>query len=122
MRSLALDLVTGDLAVSAGRLTIVEGADAVRQRLQMRLRFWQGEWFADTAVGVPYLGFLGVKGAEAFAESTLRAAITTCPGVLALERFTFSVNGATRRATVSFRALVTDGEVVDVRDFVAGGA
>lgn len=120
MRTLTLDPVTGDLSVEAGRLVVASGQDAIRQKLQVRLRLWQGEWFADTSVGVPYLGMLG-KATEAFAESQLRQAILTCPGVAALDRFSLTVD-ARRRATVSFAARTTSGEVVEVADFVAGGA
>jgi hypothetical protein len=120
VRALALDPATGDLLVSRGRLEVVTGPAALRQRLQMRLRLWQGEWFADTSVGVPWLLFLGVKGAQALAESTLRRAITTCPGVASLDAFTFNVDSRTRRATLSFRVTATTGDVLDFADFVAG--
>ena len=108
------------MAITAGRPVLVEGVDAIAQRLQMRLRLWQGEWFADTTAGIPYLGILGQKGAQAFAEATFRRAILTAPGVAALDSFTFSVD-AQRRATVSFRARAITGEPITVNDFVAGG-
>lgn len=123
MRTLALDLVTGDLAIAGGRLGVVEGPDAIRQQLQMRLRMWSGEWFADTSVGVPWGSILGAKGAQAFAEATLRRAISTCPGVATLDAFTFAVD-ARRRATVTFRVRTTSGVVLDVSNvtsFVASG-
>ena len=121
VRSLALDPVTGDLAIAAGRLRVLDGIDAITQRVSTRLRFWQGEWFADTSVGVPFLTFLGVPGSEALAESSLREAITTCPGIASLDEFSLVV-GANRRGTVRFKATAVTGDVVDVRDFVAGGA
>ena len=86
----------------------------------MRLRLWAGEWFADTSVGVPWLLFLGVKGAQALAESTLRRAITTCPGVASLDAFTFTLNTRTRAATLSFRVTAATGDVLAFSDFVAG--
>lgn len=121
MRTLALDPVTRDLAVTAGRVQTVEGVEAIRQKLQVRLGLWQGEWFADTDAGIPYLRMLGLKGVEAFAEATLRRAILTCPGVLSLDRFTMVVSAA-RHAVVSFRVTATTGDVIDVQDFVAGAS
>lgn len=125
MRTLALN-DSGDLAISAGRLQLVSGVAAIRQQVQMRLRFWAGEWFADTSVGVPWGSILGAKGAQAFAEATLRRAIETTPGVIApLERFVFTFDGARRSATVDFRARTTTGEALDfttVTDFTATGA
>ena len=122
MRALALDS-TGDLALTAGRLTLVEGVDAIAQRLRGRLRLWQGEWFADTGVGVPYLGFLGQKGATALtlAENSVRQAIATCPGIAALESFSFAVDPSARTASVTFRARTTSGEVIEDDGFRVGG-
>jgi hypothetical protein len=119
VRTLALDPLTGDLALTAGRLTLVEGGDAIAQRLRGRLRLWRGEWFADTGVGVPYLGFLGQKGAAALAlaENSVRQAIVTCPGIAALESFSFAADPAARAATVSFRARTTTGETIEDNGF-----
>jgi hypothetical protein len=119
VRTLALDPATGDLAVSAGRLQTIEGVEAVRQRLQTRLRTWQGEVPWDTSIGVPYLSFLGQKGTETLAEATLREAILSAPGIIALDAFELVVD-ARRVARLTFRARATTGEVIDVQDFVAG--
>lgn len=121
MRTLALDLVTGDLAISNGRVQLVEGVDAVAQKLRMRLRLWQGEWHRDRRIGVPFQRFLGQKGAAPIAEATLRRAISTCPGVRALVEFSFTLDRSARAASVSFRATSIDGEPITVTDFVAGG-
>jgi hypothetical protein len=116
VRTLALDPLTGDLALTAGRLTLVEGAEAVAQRLEGRLSLWLGSWFADLAVGVPFLDFLGQKNADALAEATLRRAILTCPGVTSLESFTFTVDRNARSATVTFRARTVAGRTVTTDD------
>lgn len=120
MRALALHPTTGDLLLTAGRLTLVEGVDAIAQRLRGRLTLWAGEWFADTSVGVPFLSFLGVKGAASVAESTLRRAILTCPGVATLETFTMTVEAATRSAVIAFRARTVDGDVIEDGGFRVG--
>lgn len=123
MRTLALD-DTGDLAFTsvAGlkRLSLVTGADALRQRVCSRLRLWAGTWFGDTTIGVPYRGWLGEKGREAFAEATLRRAIATCPGVAALEQFEVVFDAIARSFSCSFRVRGADGSWFDERGFVAG--
>lgn len=116
MRSLALDPVTGDLLLAGGRLTLVEGAVAVAQRLRGRLSLWAGEWFADTAVGIPFLSFLGQKGGQTLAESTLRRAILTCPGVASLEAFAMTLDSPARAARVTFTARSTAGAAITDRD------
>ncbi|WP_291990674.1 hypothetical protein [Luteitalea sp.] len=119
MRTLALDPQTGDLALTAWRLTLVEGTEAIVQRLRGRLRLWQGEWFADAGVGVPYGAFLDQTGAAALAlaETSARQAIATCPGVAAVEAFAFALERATRAATVTFRVRTTTGEVIEDSGF-----
>lgn len=119
MRTLALDPSTRDLALTSGRLTLVEGVEAITQRIQGRLSLWAGEWFADTAIGVPYLRFLGVKGAAPLAEATLRRVILSCPGVATLETFAFTAT-SDRRATVSFRVRTVTGEIIDRGGFQVG--
>jgi len=119
MRTLALNPTTNDLLITAGALALVDGVSAVRQRLEGRLSLWRGEWVADLEVGVPFLSFLGVKGATALAEGTLRRSITTCPGVASLESFSL-VGGADRAATLSFRVRTDVGAFVDVGAFRVG--
>ena len=44
-----------DLVIAAGNLVVVGGLEALRQRVQQRLRFWVHEWFLDYEDGVPYI-------------------------------------------------------------------
>lgn len=60
-----LSLVNGDIALdSTGRLAVVTGAEALRQKLETRLRLYRGEWFLDTSSGVPYLQRILGRGSE----------------------------------------------------------
>lgn len=116
MRTLALD-DDGDLELTRGRARWVDGADAVRVRLELRLSLWKGEYILDQGVGVPYADLLGQKGTRELLEATLRQAVATCPGVAALEQFAFEVDSGERRATVSFTARALDGEPVTFDTF-----
>lgn len=120
MRDLALDPVTGDLALSAGKAALTSGGDAVAQRLRLRLALWRGEYVLDQGVGIPYVDLLGRKGgAPALLESYLRQAAASCPGVDALEAFTLAL-GSDRRAVVSLRAHARGGEPVTLDAFRVG--
>lgn len=123
MSDLALDLTTGDLALASGRLSLVTGAAAVRQKLLIRLRLWLGEWVLDRRVGVPYLRDVLVKAPDrAVVEGLLRSVILTCPGVAALLTFELVLR-SDRSALLSFDAQpANDDAVIEVRDFVVGGA
>lgn len=117
MRTFALHPTTGQIVLSGGRPAFVSGADAVAQRLRVRLRLWRGEWLLDQNVGFPWRSILGEKGVNRLAESLLREAIVSCPGVRSLDRFAFAVDATTRRASLSFTVTTITGEPVTVTDF-----
>lgn len=117
MRDLALDS-SGDLDLSARALRLTApGAESVGQKLRVRLGLTRGDWFLDRRVGVPYYTDVMGKQPAGAAEALLRRVIATCPGVAALLSFAFA-RGADRRATVTFSARATTGEVVTVEDFI----
>ena len=46
----------GDVMMTAdGNIGVVDGLEALRQRVTQRLRFWFNEWFLDYEDGVPYI-------------------------------------------------------------------
>lgn len=117
MRTLALDPQTGEIRLSGGRPVIISGADAVTQRLRCRLKLWRAEWLLDRNVGFPWMSVFGEKGTERLLEVLLRRAITECPGVKSLDRFTLTVDPRTRVATCAFTVTTITGEPATVTDF-----
>ena len=127
VRDLALDPSTGDLKLARGsdglrRAELTSGADAVRQKLHLRLGLVVGEYPFDLGVGIPlFTQVLGKASGFAVAEGVYRRAVSTCPGVRSVEAFRFSVNAA-RLASVCFSATPVEGAPITVTDFVAGAA
>lgn len=106
----------GDLDLSSGDIEIVRGADAIAQHLKIRLRSVRGNWFLDQRVGLPYFKQILVKSPNLIAvRSIFRAAITSTPGVIELQRFDLSFDRSTRILLLNFSALL-DGEDA-ARDF-----
>lgn len=120
----ALNPVEWDLTLDAtGNLVFVTGADAVAQRVRSRLQFFRGEWFLDTRQGVPYFEDILVKNPRReLVVSLLREAILETPGVASITTFSLSIDNATRSASVTFKALTTDGDTVDVGPVLIGAA
>lgn len=116
MRDIALDLDgDGDVLIDAhGRMVLTEGTGAVRQRLYLRTSLWRGEYPPDTTVGLPYRETLGRKDGGRLLEQHLREAVTTSPGVAAVEAWDFALDRATRLATLGYTVRTTTGEVLDV--------
>jgi hypothetical protein len=118
---IALDTATGDIRLVDGDLLLLDGADAVAQRLAIGLQTYQGEWFLDDRVGVPYLQRILVKNPNVSDVSdVLRRAILATPGVVSLDRFDLALGGASRTARLSFAASTTSGPVLFDRELILG--
>lgn len=113
-RDLALDPLTGDLEVP---LRILQGADAVLQRVWIRLRMFLGEWFLDQRIGVPWRERILIKGADIRdVRQILTRVVEGTPGVARVETFDCTLNARTRELTVSTMTIVlTDGSTVVVK-------
>lgn len=121
----AYDPVAGgyDLALSAGLhdLTFVATTAEIDQRIRATLRTFLGEWALDPQQGVPYYQrILGIKDvtsgqiADAL-STTLRKWI---PEIIRIDAMAVALNSTTRKATVTFRAITTDGTVIPVGETV----
>ena len=123
VRDLALNS-DGDLELSAGRarLTTEEDGESVAQRLRVRLRLWRGDYALDTRVGIPFRRWIGSKGESSvtLAETVLRRAVSTCPGVGRVDGFAFALDRTTRTATVDFAVTTDTGIAVSDNVFLEG--
>lgn len=108
-KDLALDS-SGDLEVPP---RLVAGAEAVAQRLGIRLRRWAGEWFLDQREGIPYVQSILRKGVDLpLVEALFRRCILETPGVASLASFSSELDRSVRRLSVSFEARLIDGSAV----------
>jgi hypothetical protein len=113
VRDLALDPVTGDLALSTGPARLTSGVESKAQRLRLRLLLQRGEYRLDLRQGVPYLSAIFGKGTRTAAETILRRAASTSPGIASIDQWSFTV-GADRHALLTLRASTVDGEPVEL--------
>jgi hypothetical protein len=101
---------TGDLSYVNGDLELVSGREAIVQTIGLRLRFIQGEWFADTRVGMPY--FVDAFGSKrinlALFMNDIRKAVLGTPGVKDMRNLNVTTNTTTRKMSVSFEILLQD--------------
>ena len=101
---------SGDLDFEDGDLVLVDGTDAIAQDCRVRLRFFLGEWFLDTRLGVPWFQkILGQKPRLNAVRDILQRAALTTPGLLSLSDFSLDYEGATRRLSVSFTGHADSG-------------
>jgi hypothetical protein len=101
-----------DLAIENNAVVLVSGAQEVRQRLIERLLTFQGEWFLDTTIGVPYYQDILKKAVDAAViEAIFKTEIIETPGILELLDFDTDYSASTRQFDVAFVVRSTTGEV-----------
>lgn len=110
MNDLLLDPLTHDLDTSSLDLVVVKGAERVRQNIDIKLKFWRGEWFLDTEAGTPYLeDILGKRVSLAGAIAAVRASILEVADVNGLPSFSYTFNRQTRQFDYNFEAATSLG-------------
>jgi hypothetical protein len=118
---IALDPDTGDLLIEGGDLALLDGVEAISQHVAIRLQFFQGEWFLDTRVGIPYYQRVLVKNPDLNAvRFLLRAAVASTPGIGELQSFSTEYANASRTLSVEFEASTEDGPLTFDRELIIG--
>lgn len=91
----------GDLSLVDGKLSLIDGSEALAQRLRCRLQLFRGEWFLDDSWGLPWFQSILRKTSDLVAvRSLLRAAIASIPGVKQVTRVKLSREPSTRKLSV----------------------
>lgn len=112
MIDLKLDQSTKDLVFENNDLVLVDGAERVRQHLEIRLKLWRGEWYTDTDFGTPYLEeILGKSVTLSGAIAALKTEILSVDGVQSIASFEYTFNRKTRLLDVTFEAQTPYGIV-----------
>jgi len=112
MKDLMLDLNENDLLIANFDLSIVDGLDQIRQKLQIRLQFFYGEWYLDTTQGVKYFDEIFIKNPTlARIQSILKSVITDTPGVNELLSMTCDLDKTKRQLSVTFTVNTIYGDL-----------
>lgn len=99
-----------------GNLAMAYGAEAIGQHGRQRLMTFSGEWFLDTAAGVPWLSeILGRQYNPALAESVVKAEMLATHGVTGVDDFSISFTRGTRALNIkSISVTTTYDETVSI--------
>ena len=112
MSDLRLDPVTGDLDISNDQLRLTEGAEAIAQRMRLRLSMQTGEWFLNITDGIDWRGLVFVRTPDlATLGVQLRQRILSMPEVLRLLDFSINFNQISGNLAIVFSVLTEIGEV-----------
>lgn len=107
-------MVAGDLDISTGNLAVVQDlAYSVAQKLTNRFRLFQGEWFIDSRIGVPYYSIVLVKNPDLISIGQLfkRVCLQT-PGVDSVLEMNLDFISSTRNLICSIKVQLTNGAIL----------
>lgn len=112
MSDLRLNESSYDLDVVNGDLSLIENQDAIRQNIRQRLLLFLGEWFLDTAAGVPYYQDVLKKSPNPqVLQGVFQDAIFNTPGVLELLSYEQEYDPAERTLQISFSVRTETGNI-----------
>ena len=110
MNDLELDPITNDLLITGLDLSVIKGADRVRQNVLVKLKLWAGEWFLDTEFGTPYIEqVLGKQISLAGAVAALKKSILEVNDVDRITSFKYSFDRVARSLSVDFECATKYG-------------
>lgn len=108
-----LQTASGDLALVNGNLALCPTIQAeAAQAAFNAFRLWEGEWFLDTSLGVPYFSLILGRKSTKVAAQVLRRVLEDEPTIQSVDAFTVTLNPVTRMLDVHFQATATNGATV----------
>lgn len=115
---LKLTLDTHDLYWKKGDLSFTFGSCWLRQKIEVKLRFFYQEWFLDTSKGVDYYGMLFVKNPDINAiDNMIKITVLEIEEVLSMLSYQSSYNAALRTMNINFKVNSIYGEISYQKEF-----
>lgn len=113
MIGLKLNQTTHDIERINNRISLLSTVqEAVRQKLDIKFKTWQGEWVLDTTFGMPYRQqIIGKARNQQEIDALYLAAINEEPEVIRINSFASTYNAVNRQYSLSFDVTVNDREL-----------
>lgn len=112
-RDLLLSTVTGDIVITGGALQWTSGQAAIGQSCRIAMQLFQGEWFLNLSLGIPYWqSILGQKPAVAIAAARIafNAALLGVDGVVKVTKLNVTFDSTTRAMSVDWQVTTIFGD------------
>lgn len=119
MTTIKLD-TNGDLAIENGSFVLLSDLVAeTSQRLQIKFRFFLGEWSLDPRVGFPLFEKILVKAPDlGEIRRLIRETLLGDPAVDSIATLDLDFDRASRTLSVSFECELNDGSSLTFDDFI----
>lgn len=105
----------GDLEIGSDLdLNMASGIDHTAMKIRQRLRTFQGEWWLNPSLGIPY--YKNILGQVSPDLEVIRGifinSISAVPGVASVTSLSLSFDNSTRTIAVTFSAIHDSGEPI----------
>ncbi len=99
-----------DIYTVDGDLPLVTGIEEIRQMTGQMLRSFQGDWFLDLELGMPFFQTIFKKATSiSDIEGIYLDRISAIPGILDITKFDLEYTKGSREINIVFTAITTDG-------------
>ncbi len=100
---------SGELDLTNGKASLVNGADQVVQKLGIKLQIFTGSWFMDLTLGIPYFEQVLRKGVnEGDILQIFNDALRNTRGVASVDELTLTFQTSARTLSVDGRVTFDD--------------
>jgi hypothetical protein len=114
-RDLALDSNTGELLIVNGDLVLTDETNNTAQAIKLRLAMFEGEWYLDTALGIPYFDDILDKGKFLSDIKTIYLReIQSIPEVAEILEFNIEEDVLSRTLKINFTIRDKNGYVIEI--------
>lgn len=112
----------GDIDTSFGDLILTTGSEEIKQNIRIRLRFFQGEWFLNTDIGIPYFRSFFIKNPNlALIRSIIREAVEGVPKIQSVTKVNTEIMTGSRELKVNIEATTDLNEILQFEDILIFG-
>ena len=102
----------GDVVIENNEISIVTDDELLRQKVWSILRTNLKEWFFDWSQGIDFDNLLGKNTNEELVRYEIERGLLQVDSTFTITDFAYSVDRATRTATVTFKAQNESGKEV----------
>jgi hypothetical protein len=107
-----LKLVERDLVLTSNKFVLVDNDDSLMQQITNQVTMWLGEWFANTTIGIDYIGFENKKYSDKEIVSSVTQSLYKNPNVSLVNSVIVSRNLAERKITLDVNIETVEGNMV----------
>jgi hypothetical protein len=114
-KDILLDPVTHDLLISNFDLGFTDAKQLTMQKIKRTLLLFEGEWFLNNNIGMPYFTEILNKNNSLIRIKTLYIrAIKNIPEVLEILEFNIEQNISDRKLTIDFKVRDEDNNILKI--------